>query len=94
MSCGGPHEVPCAEIVGAVFAYIDDEPTALERSLIQHHFEECPPCQSEAQLSALVKALVARACCEEPAPAQVRARITTQITQIQVEISRVQKDSQ
>lgn len=94
MSCGHAHDIPCTEVVSAVFAFIDNEPTALERSLIEHHFAECPPCQEEAEISALLKALVARSCCEEPAPSQIRARITAQITQIQVEISRVQKDPQ
>ncbi len=94
MSCGHAHEIPCTEVVGAVFAFLDNEPTALERSLIEHHFAECPPCQEEAEISALLKALVARSCCEDPAPDQIRARITAQITQIQVEISRVQKDPQ
>ena len=94
MSCGHAHDVPCTEVVSAVFAFIDNEPTDLERSLLEHHFAECPPCQEEAEISALLKALVARSCCEEPAPNQIRARITAQITQIQVEISRVQKDPQ
>lgn len=94
MSCGGPHDIPCSDVINAVFTFLDNEPTPLERSLIEHHFAECPPCQEEAEISALLKQLVARSCCEDPAPDQIRARITAQITQIQIEISRVQKDSQ
>ena len=94
MSSGSPHEVPCTEVIKAIFTFLDNEASRLERSFVEHHFAECPSCREEAKISALLKQLVARSCCDDPAPNQIRARITAQITQIQFEISRVQKDSQ
>lgn len=88
MSCGGPHETPCQDVLSAVYAYLDNEPASVERDLIRGHLEECGPCNEEFDIEALLKKLVAQSCCGEPAPSQVRERIITQITQIQVEISK------
>ena len=88
MSCGNAHEIPCTEILTAMVLMIDDEPSALERSVIIHHLQECPPCQGEYDVSAIVKSLIARSCGSPPAPQAVRTRVWSQITQIQVEITR------
>jgi mycothiol system anti-sigma-R factor len=88
MSCGGSHETPCTEVLGAVYAYLDNEPVSVERDLIRLHLEECGPCCDEFDIEALLKKLVAKSLCGEPAPSQIRERIITQITQIQVEISK------
>lgn len=88
MSCGNAHAIPCTEILTAMLLVIDNEPSAIEQSLVIHHLEECPPCQQEFNTSALVKALIARSCLSEPAPPAFHAQVWTQITQIQVEITR------
>jgi mycothiol system anti-sigma-R factor len=79
---------PCTEILGAVYAYLDNEPVSVERDLIRLHLQACPPCCDEFDIEALLKELVAKSCCGEQAPSQIRQRIMTQITQIQVEISK------
>ena len=88
MSCGSPHETPCQEVLTALYSYLDNEPVSVDRDLIRGHLSECEPCQGEFDIEALVKKLVSQACCGEPAPNAVRERIITQITQIQVEISK------
>ena len=66
---------------------IDNEPSVIEQSVIVHHLQECPPCQNEFDISALVKALISRSCESSPAPEAMRTRVWSQITQIQVEIT-------
>ena len=88
MSCGNAHDIPCTEILTAMLLVIDDEPSTIERSLVIHHINECPPCQREFDLSAMVKALIARSCGGQNAPETMRTRVWTEITQIQVEITR------
>ncbi len=89
MSCGQHHEVPCSQIADSLSAFLDQEHSDMEATVLRHHLEECPPCAQEADAIQVVKSLVARACCEEPAPDAVWAKISLQITQIQVEITRV-----
>jgi mycothiol system anti-sigma-R factor len=88
MSCGNAHEIPCTEIMTAMLLMIDNEKSAIEQALIIHHLEECPPCQKEHDVSAIVKSLVARSCGSDAAPEAFHAKVWTQITQIQVEITR------
>ena len=88
MSCGNAHDIPCTEILTAMLLVIDEEQSTIERSLVIHHLEECPPCQREFDLSAVVKALIARSCGPSVAPDTVRNRVWSEITQIQVEITR------
>lgn len=88
MSCGNAHEIPCTEILTAMLLVIDHEQANLEPAVLIHHLAECPPCQREYDVSALVKALITRACTKNVAPPAVRTRIHTEITQIQVEITR------
>jgi mycothiol system anti-sigma-R factor len=89
MNCGTPHSVPCTQVLDALFAFLDGEPTAVDGHLIHEHLDECPPCRDEHVLGELMKALVARSCATSPAPDRVRARVIAQITRIEVQISRV-----
>ena len=88
MSCGNAHEIPCTEIMTAMLLMIDNETSAIERTIVVHHLQECPPCQKEYDSSVIVKSLVARSCGGQLAPEPIRTRVWTEITQIQLEISR------
>ena len=90
MSCGNAHEIPCRQVLEAMWLYIDQEPAGLDRELILHHLEECSPCMAHSRVEIAFKSLLARSLSAEPAPDRVRARVTAQITRIQVQIIRVQ----
>lgn len=84
MSCGGPHDVDCRQILDALDAYLDGEDTPLDRALIAAHLEECGPCLQEHHIERLVKARLARACGPEACSDEVRARIVTRIREVRV----------
>ncbi|CAB4336696.1 MAG: mycothiol system anti-sigma-R factor [Actinobacteria bacterium] len=85
-----PHvnSVPCSQVQAALSAYVDGEPCAVEHNIIHHHLDACPACLAESEVIQLIKVVVARSCCAEPAPERVRARVIAQITRIQVQITR------
>jgi mycothiol system anti-sigma-R factor len=91
MSCGNHHQTPCNEVLEAVYFYLDNEECLIERTLIQHHLDECTPCHSEFGLEEMLKIMISRACGSEPAPSAIYQRIVAQIADIQIEITQVQK---
>lgn len=93
MSCGNHHETPCNQVLEVMYLYLDNEDCTVERSLIMHHLEECPPCSDEFDLETMLKSLIARACGQTETPSAIYQRITAQIADIQVEITQVQKNS-
>lgn len=82
MSCGDQHDVECGAILGALEAFLDGEDTALDRTMILQHLDECGPCLQEHHIEQLVKARVARACSTEQCSEAVRTRVVTRIRQI------------
>ena len=60
VSCGNPHETPCAEVLDRVYEFIDGELDGERRHEIKHHLEECAPCLQEFGLEEPVKAIVKR----------------------------------
>ncbi|MGB8021995.1 MAG: mycothiol system anti-sigma-R factor [Candidatus Nanopelagicales bacterium] len=82
MSCGGPHELDCAEALAKLDAFLDDEVTPHDHARIAAHLQECAPCLSEYQLERIVKSLVARCCCEH-APIQLRTRVVAELVSVQ-----------
>ena len=93
MSCGSPHETPCTEVLEAVYTYLDNEDCRVDRALIKAHLDECGPCEDEFSIEGVLKALISRSCCGEPAPDDVKSRVLAEIAQIQVQITRVQLHS-
>ena len=79
MSCGGPHEVDCAEVLAEVWLYLDAETDGPSREKIAEHLDECGPCLREYGIEQEVKALVARCCGGEVAPDGLRKRLITTI---------------
>jgi mycothiol system anti-sigma-R factor len=87
MSCGNPHDVDCAEILDKVYSYLDNEISAHDVAQVRHHLDECGPCLRQYGLEQVVKALVARSCGCDPAPADLRAKVLTRIRTLRIEVT-------
>jgi mycothiol system anti-sigma-R factor len=85
MSCGEPHETDCRDVLAEVYLYLDLECDDDRRNLIRHHLDECSPCLREYGIEQEVKALVARCCGAELAPAGLRERLRAKLTEFVVE---------
>ena len=85
MSCGNPHETACTEVLESLIYYIDKEQCSVAEEQIRVHLTECVSCCAERDALELMKVLVARSCCPDPAPTEFRLKITQIIAQIQVE---------
>ena len=82
MSCGDPHDVDCQQILAEVYVYLDLECSDERRSTITHHLDECSPCLREFGIEQEVKALVARCCGAEVAPAELKARVRVRLAEL------------
>ena len=85
MSCGKPHETPCAEVLERLYAYLDEELSAPAYAKIRQHLDECGPCLREYGLEEVVKQLVHR-CCKDPAPPELRTKVMARIQEIRIEL--------
>ena len=74
MSCGNPHQLDCREALDHLYEFIDGEVGPADHERIAHHLEECGPCLQEFDVERIVRALVARSCCQV-APSELRVRI-------------------
>jgi mycothiol system anti-sigma-R factor len=81
MSCGNPHETPCAEVLDRVYEYIDGELDGYGVHKIKEHLDECSPCLKEFGLEEAVKAIVKRSC-SDPAPDELRAKVLSHIAAV------------
>jgi anti-sigma factor (TIGR02949 family) len=81
MSCGNPHETPCAEVLDRVYEYIDGELDGPRVHKIKEHLDECSPCLKEFGLEEVVKAIVKRSC-SDPAPPELRAKVLSHIAAV------------
>ena len=82
MSCGKPHETDCHEVLAEVYLYLDLECADDRRELIRHHLDECSPCLREYGIEQEGKALVARCCGRETAPAELRQRLRVRLGEL------------
>lgn len=89
MSCGNPHETPCAEVIDHLYEFIDGELPDADCGKIRQHLDECGPCLKEYGLEEAVKSLVKRSCAE-PAPDALRAKVLLKIEQVRVQITHVE----
>lgn len=78
MSCNG-HSVDCDAVLRDVWLFLDDELDAERRAVVQRHLDECSPCLTEAGLDSKLKALLARHCGGDHAPAGLRERIVANL---------------
>lgn len=84
MSCGDPHETDCSDVLAEVYLYLDLECADDRRSLIRDHLDECSPCLREFGIEQEVKALVARCCGSELAPAELKSRLRLKLSELVV----------
>ena len=84
MSCGDPHETDCSDVLAEVYLYLDLECADDRRSLIRDHLDECSPCLREFGIEQEVKALVARCCGAELAPAELKDRLRLKLAELVV----------
>jgi mycothiol system anti-sigma-R factor len=85
MSCGKPHAHDCAQILAQLYLFLDREIDEASGVEIEEHLKECHPCLEKYDLDRIVKALVARSCCEE-APQPLRERVLFSIREVQVQL--------
>lgn len=83
---GDHHELDCADVVEAVYLYIDGELPAEAIDSIRVHLEECSPCLREYGIEREVKALIARCCCET-APEALRQSVLRRIQVVRAEMT-------
>jgi mycothiol system anti-sigma-R factor len=86
MSCGNPHEVPCTEVLGRVYSYLDHELASPDYAKIRQHLDECGPCLREYGLEEAVKHLVHKCCGSDRASGELRAKVMARIQQVQAEL--------
>lgn len=86
----GANSVPCSQVLSAMWAYVDGEPASVDRDAMAGHLQRCPSCNTESQVEALFKLVLARSLQVEAAPERVRARVWAQITRIEVQITRTE----
>ena len=86
MSCGNPHEVPCAEVLDRVYEYLDGELDRDKMHVIKEHLDECSPCLREFGLEEAVKVLVKRSCGRDEVPSDLRSKVMTRIESVRVEL--------
>jgi mycothiol system anti-sigma-R factor len=67
-----------------MYLYLDLECADERRRLIRDHLDECGPCLREYGIEQEVKALVARCCGNETAPAELRERLRIRISELVV----------
>ncbi len=85
MSCGNPHELDCTAALDHLYEFLDGEVAPTDHEQIAHHLDECAPCLQEYDVERIVKALVARSCCEV-APAQLRSRLLAELVSVRIRI--------
>ena len=86
MSCGNAHEIDCDQILNEVYLYLDLECSDERRTAIQTHLDECGPCLRQYGIEQEVKALVARCCGNDRAPAELRDRLRMKIAALVVDV--------
>jgi mycothiol system anti-sigma-R factor len=79
MSCGGPHETDCSEVLAEVWLFLDHECDQRRRELLEQHLDECSPCLEQFGIDEHLKVLLARKCGGEHAPDALKQRLRDQI---------------
>jgi mycothiol system anti-sigma-R factor len=86
MSCGNPHEVPCTQVLDAVYTYLDGEMSFDDCARIRQHLDECGPCLREFGLEEAVKRLVGKHCGCDPVPEGLRSKVLGKIREVRAEL--------
>ncbi len=86
MSCGKPHDVPCSEVLGHLYSYLDGEMDQVSYAQVKVHLDECGPCLREYGLEEAVKRLVHKCCGHEQVPADLRQKVLTRIEAVRAQL--------
>ena len=76
----------CGVVISEVYLYLDLECSEDRRALIRRHLDDCTDCLHEYGIEHEVKALVARCCGDETAPAELRERLKVKLREFTVEV--------
>ncbi len=90
MSCGDPHATGCRDVIEEVYLYLDGELNEEDRHKVRTHLDECSPCLRQYGLEQSVKALVARCCGGDAAPAELRERVMIRLQEVRVSIDHME----
>jgi mycothiol system anti-sigma-R factor len=82
-------ELDCADVLDAVYNYLDGELADEALHRIRHHLDLCSPCLREFGIEREVKMLVARSCCET-APSELRDAVVARIRVVRTEMTQVE----
>ncbi|MTD12991.1 mycothiol system anti-sigma-R factor [Nakamurella sp. YIM 132087] len=83
--CGAPGEKgDCSDVLNDVWMFLDDEMDVARRSAVQHHLDDCSPCLEEAGLTQKLKSLLHNKCGGDRAPEELRSRLVTKLSALQV----------
>ena len=93
MSCDGPHDTDCNEVLAEVWLFLDHECDQNRRELLRQHLDECHPCLATYGIEEKLKQLLARKCGGEQAPNSLRDRLREQIRSAVLEHSEVTVES-
>jgi len=81
----GPGNIDCDDVINELYVYMDEETDDVTRGRIRRHLEACAPCLRQYGLEQDVRALIARCCGGDQAPASLHERIRLRITELTIE---------
>ncbi|GAB2706290.1 mycothiol system anti-sigma-R factor [Kitasatospora kifunensis] len=82
MSCGGPHNTDCGEVLDHLYEFLDNEMAEGDCAKLREHFEECSPCLEKYGLEQAIKALIKRSCGCDDTPSDLRSKVLARIDSI------------
>ena len=82
--------VICSEVIEQVYLYLDGEMDDATRAKVRVHLDECSPCLRQFGIEQDVKALVARCCGGDAAPAALKSQILARLQQARVELTSIE----
>jgi mycothiol system anti-sigma-R factor len=86
----GPGNIDCDDVLDELYQYMDEETDEDTRGRIRQHLEACAPCLRQYGLENDVRALIARCCGGDQAPASLHERIRVRITELTIETGHVE----
>ena len=86
----GPGNIDCDDVLSDLYLYMDEETDDVTRGRIRQHLEACAPCLRQYGLEQDVRALIARCCGGDQAPASLHERIRVRITELTIETGHVE----
>jgi mycothiol system anti-sigma-R factor len=81
----GPGGIDCDDVLDELYVYMDEETDDATRSRIRQHLEACAPCLRQYGLEQDVRALIARCCGGDLAPASLRETIRIRLSELTIE---------